>query len=192
MNNPYILSVILLAAFVCAIALRVVLLRRKGVKAFVFGATDKSDFLMAPFVLLIIYTACANTFGWPVWGPLVRPFWQAAAPSYVGLILCAAAVVGIICTLASFGNSFRVGIDEQKPGGLVTGGMFRLSRNPIYVCFDTFFIGLFLVHRNIIIAVAVIGFALLIHRQILREEAFLRKHYGDEYEAYCKKVRRYL
>ncbi|MDR2500992.1 MAG: hypothetical protein LBD37_07940 [Treponema sp.] len=31
-----------------------------------------------------------------------------------------------------------------------------------------------------------------IHRQILREEKFLKKHYGNEYEEYCNQVRRYL
>ena len=55
-----------------------------------------------------------------------------------------------------------------------------------------FFFGMFLVHRNILIALAVILFHLAIHRQILREEAFLKKHYGGEYEEYCRKVRRYL
>lgn len=98
----------------------------------------------------------------------------------------------MIFTLISFGDSFRVGIDEEKPDRLVTTGMFGFSRNPIYVCFDSFFIGLFLVHKNIVILVAVIAFALLIHRQILREERFLRSHYGAEYEEYCRNVRRYL
>ena len=34
--------------------------------------------------------------------------------------------------------------------------------------------------------------ALAVHRQILREEIFLRAHYGAEHKAYCRKVRRYL
>ncbi|MDR0305399.1 MAG: hypothetical protein LBI42_01030 [Chitinispirillales bacterium] len=35
-------------------------------------------------------------------------------------------------------------------------------------------------------------FVTVIHRQVLREEKFLRKHYGEEYENYCRRVRRYL
>jgi len=89
-------------------------------------------------------------------------------------------------------TAFRVGIDEKKPDKLVTSGLFALSRNPLYVCFNTFLVGQFLVHRNIVIAVAAVGFALAIHRQIWREETFLSVHYGAEYEKYCKKVRRYL
>jgi len=51
---------------------------------------------------------------------------------------------------------------------------------------------LFLVHRNIVIAVSVGLFALTIHRQILREEKFLAAQYSEEYAEYRKKVRRYL
>jgi hypothetical protein len=46
-----------------------------------------------------------------------------------------AALIGFAVTLKSFGDSFRVGIDEKKPDKLVTSGMFAISRNPIYVCF---------------------------------------------------------
>jgi protein-S-isoprenylcysteine O-methyltransferase Ste14 len=32
----------------------------------------------------------------------------------------------------------------------------------------------------------------LFHRQVLREEAYLREHYGREYVEYATRVRRYL
>ncbi len=188
----YIADTVLFALFVLTVALRAALLRRRGVNAIVFGATDKTDFLLIPFVLAIIYTVLANTFGLPMWEPLLVPFWQSVLPGWAGLVLCALAVAGMVYALISFGSSFRVGIDTEKPDKLVTTGMFRFSRNPIYICFDAFFCGLFLVHRNIVIAVAVAAFALIVHRQILREEKFLCAHYGTEYEEYFKRVRRYL
>lgn len=188
----YYSSVVLFAAFVALVAGRAIMLKRKGIRAIVFGATDKSDFLLVPFVLAILYTICSGAFGWPIWGPLVAPFWETRIPGAAGVALCAVAVVAMAASLVSFGNSFRVGIDEQKPDKLVTGGMFAISRNPIYVCFDAFFCGQFLIHRNIIIAAAVLGFALIVHRQILREEGFLAQQYGGEYEEYRQKVRRYL
>ena len=52
----------------------------------------------------------------------------------------------------------------------------------------------FLAHRLKISPI--VGYLLagvvVIHRQVLREEAFLRQHYGDEYAAYCRRVRRYV
>jgi len=174
------------------VLIRSAILRKRGIRAVVFGQTDKSDFLLVPLVLVIVYTALANTFRLPIWGILIHPFWGSAAPGWIGLLLCAASVAGFAFTLASFGDSFRVGIDENTPDKLITGGMFGLSRNPIYVCFLLFFAGLFLIHRNIVIAIAVVLFALAIHRQVIREEKFLAAHYGRAYENYRKKVRRYL
>ena len=168
------------------------MLHRHGIKANVFGVTDKSDFLLVPFMLAIVYAICSGAFGLPLWKPLKAPFWEAQTPGAFGIALCILAIIGIAASLISFGNSFRVGIDEEKPDELVTAGMFAISRNPIYTCFIVFLAGQFLVHRNLIIAAAAICFTLTIHRQILREEKFLRSHYGEEYEAYLRKVRRYI
>ena len=192
MTVQNILSVCLFALFVIMVQVRAAMLRKRGVRVIVFGQTDKSDFLLVPMVLAIAYTALANTFGLPLWDVLLRPFWNSTMMGWAGLALCVLAVIGFGVTLVSFGDSFRVGIDENKPDKLITSGMFRFSRNPIYVCFLMFFTGMFVIHRNIVIAVAVVLFALAIHRQVLREEKFLVSHYGDDYEAYRRKVRRYL
>jgi protein-S-isoprenylcysteine O-methyltransferase Ste14 len=192
MAIQYYLSVLLFILFVACVACRAAMLRRKGIEAIVFGDTDKTDFLLIPFVLLIVYAVLANAFGLPLWKPLVRPFWIVPYPGWVGIVLCTLALVIMILSLVSFGNSFRVGIDEQKADELVTTGMFAISRNPIYVSFNLFFTGQFLVHRNIMMLLSIVCFALLIHRQILREEKFLKSHYGADYADYCRKVRRYL
>jgi protein-S-isoprenylcysteine O-methyltransferase Ste14 len=174
------------------VQVRTAMLRKRGIRVMVFGQTDISDFLLVPLVLAIAYTVLANTFGLPIWNVLIRPFWNGIASGWAGLALCFISVAGFGYTLACFGDSFRVGIDEIKPDKLITNGMFKFSRNPIYVCFVCFFVGMFIIHRNIIIAVAVVLFTLAIHRQVLREEIFLASYYGLEYELYRKKVRRYL
>jgi protein-S-isoprenylcysteine O-methyltransferase Ste14 len=92
----------------------------------------------------------------------------------------------------TFGNSFRVGIDENTNDKLITNGTFGISRNPIYVSFIAFFLGIFLAYPNITSTIFLISVILLIHRQILREEKFLKGHYGKEYDDYCNHVRRYI
>ena len=174
------------------VQVRAAILRKRGIRVMVFGESDKSDFLLVPLILAIAYTALANTFGLPIWDVLICPFWSSTAPGWIGLALCVISVIGFAVTLASFGDSFRVGIDRSAPDKLIESGMFAISRNPIYVCFLMFFTGLFLIHRNTVIAVAVVLFGAAIHRQVLREERFLAAHYGKEYEDYIKKVRRYL
>lgn len=186
------LSGIALVLFFALLGGRALSMRKRGIKAIVFGKTDKSDFLLLPAFLLLVYPVLAVIFGLPILDSLAKPFWEKIISGWIGLAICAVSLIGFALTLKSFGDSFRVGIDENKPDKLVTTGIFAISRNPIYVCFILFFFGMFLVHRNILIISAVVLFALAIHRQVLREEAFLKRYYGSEYEDYCKKVRRYL
>jgi len=98
----------------------------------------------------------------------------------------------MLLSLVSFGRSFRVGIDVERPDRLVTTGIFAFSRNPIYAAFIMVLLGQFLVFPNWVPLAYLLAGSVVIHRQVLREEAFLRQHYGDEYAAYCRRVRRYV
>jgi protein-S-isoprenylcysteine O-methyltransferase Ste14 len=104
-------------------------------------------------------------------------------------------VVGVlilVASLVSFGRSFRIGIDVDQPGRLVTTGIFSVSRNPIYVGFFVFLVGQFLVFPNWVPLIYLVAASALFHRQVLREEGFMRQHYGQEYVEYCSHVRRYV
>ena len=98
----------------------------------------------------------------------------------------------MLLSLVSFGRSFRVGIDVDHLAKLVTTGMFSFSRNPIYVGFAFVLLGQFLIFPNWVLLIYLMAGIWLFHRQVLREEEFLRKHYGQEYVEYSKRVRRYL
>ena len=187
-----ILSALALVLFFALLGGRAAMLHKKGIRAIVFAQTDRSDLLLVPVFLALAYTILACAFGLPMPRWLTQPFWRSATIGWLGLALSAVALSGFAITLRSFGDSFRVGIDEIKPDKLVMGGMFAVSRNPIYVCFLLFFIGQFLVNPNPALAIVLTLLALAIHRQILREEAFLSVHYGADYAAYRKRVRRYL
>ena len=108
------------------------------------------------------------------------------------MLLCLAGLVLLFLSLVSLGESFRVGIDQEHPDKLITTGLFAFSRNPIYVAFGLVLMGQFLVFPNWIPLVYMVAAIGVIHRQVLREEEFLREHYGQEYSDYCGRVRRYL
>jgi len=155
-----------------------------------FGELDKTDFLIPPVALFYFHTVFAASFGWPLVSS--QRFFRSTAIAWVGVGLCLVGVLILVLSLVSFGNSFRVGIDVDKPGRLVTTGIFGVSRNPIYVGFFLFLVGQFLVFPNWIPLCYLVGGALLFHRQVLREEEFMRQRYGQEYLEYCSRVRRYL
>jgi protein-S-isoprenylcysteine O-methyltransferase Ste14 len=67
---------------------------------------------------------------------------------------------------------------------------FAFSRNPIYVAFALILIGQFLIFPDWIRLAYIAAGLWLFHRQVLREEEFLKARYGREYADYCKRVRR--
>ncbi len=132
----------------------------------------------------------AAAWGWPL--PSARELFDSEVVRWIGVTLCLAGLALLAWSLASFGQSFRVGIDTERPDKLVTTGIFAFSRNPIYGGFELILLGQ--VHSSsswLLLAVHGAGNWLL-HRQDLREEAFLRRQYGRDFEEYCQRVRRYV
>jgi protein-S-isoprenylcysteine O-methyltransferase Ste14 len=169
---------------------RVWLMKRKGIEAMQFGKIDKTDFLIPPFALFYFYSVFAATFNWPTVS--TQEFFQSELIAWVGVFFCLAGLLLLLGSLVSFGQSFRVGIDTEHPDKLITTGVFAFSRNPIYVAFALILLGQFLIFSNWILLVYMGAAIWLFHRQVLREEDFLKKRYGKEYLEYCNRVRRYV
>ena len=169
---------------------RVVWMKRAGTSAMHFGKIDKTDFLILPFALFYFYTVLAAAFNLPLVS--TQLFFHSEVISWVGVVLCLGALILLLLSLVSFGKSFRVGIDVDHADKLVTTGVFAFSRNPIYVAFGFVLLGQFLVFPNWILLIYIAAGIGLFHRQVLREEGFLRRQYGQEYVEYCYRVRRYL
>jgi protein-S-isoprenylcysteine O-methyltransferase Ste14 len=110
----------------------------------------------------------------------------------LGVILVTAGFVIFVWALGSFGSSWRIGIDEKAPGDLVTGGIFSVSRNPIFLFLDLYFIGTFLMNGALILLIFAVFIVLGLHYQIMQEERFLARNYGQAYRDYCSRTGRYL
>ena len=169
---------------------RVLLMRKRGSEAMNFGKIDKKDFLIPPFALFYFYLIIAAAFKLPTISR--QEFFQSQIVSWLGVLVCLAGLMLLLWSLISFGPSFRVGIDTEHPGKLITTGVFAFTRNPIYVAFAFILLGQFLIFPNWILLVFLAAGAWLFHRQVLREEEYLKTHYGQEYTVYCGRVRRYF
>lgn len=155
-----------------------------------FGKMDKKDFLIPPFALFYFYLVFAAAFTLPTVSR--QEFFRSNVISWLGVLLCLSGLFLMFLSLVSFGRSFRVGIDPDDPDRLVTTGVFAFTRNPIYVAFGFVLLGEFLIFPNWILLVYMVAATWLFHRQVSREEQFLRQHYGQQYLEYCNRVRRYL
>jgi protein-S-isoprenylcysteine O-methyltransferase Ste14 len=82
---------------------------------------------------------------------------------------------------------------HRKPSRMVTGGVFRLSRNPIYLADALLLTGLYLYWGALIAMPLVAVFMVVIKRRfILEEERLLGENFGEDFAAYAARTRRWL
>ena len=119
-------------------------------------------------------------------------FFQTEAAQILGVAFLLVGLIPFVLAFLNFGTSWRIGIDRKTPGALVTGGIFGVTRNPIYVGFILFFFGIFFLHGTWFFLIFALLAIVAIHFQILREEEFLKQQYGQSYEEYRRRAARYL
>ena len=145
---------------------------------------------LALWILAVVLAAIHGSFRaiQVLWNPLWSDW---LLVQVTGMLMLLAGDGLFVWALVSFGNSWRIGIDEKKAGALVTNGIFTFSRNPIFAFIDLYFIGTFLLSGAPIFLIFAAATILALHYQILQEEKFLSGRYGQAYRDYCKRAGRY-
>jgi protein-S-isoprenylcysteine O-methyltransferase Ste14 len=127
-----------------------------------------------------------DAWGWPSW--------QIPAGGVIGGVLMAGAVGVWLYCLRLFS---RVGqgtpFITDPPRLLVTTGLYRYSRNPIYLAHLAFLAGWILLSGRLAVLLYTGLMAALIEAAIIGwEEPELRKRFGEEYARYARTVPRWL
>jgi protein-S-isoprenylcysteine O-methyltransferase Ste14 len=79
------------------------------------------------------------------------------------------------------------------PKVLVTDGLYKYSRNPMYLGFALSVIGTWLLLGTLSSIFIVLFFLLIMDRYYIRyEEAILQGAFGNEYSKYKRRVRRWI
>jgi protein-S-isoprenylcysteine O-methyltransferase Ste14 len=97
-----------------------------------------------------------------------------------------------ILAQAQMRESWRIGIDTEHPTELVQSGVFKFSRNPIFVGMTVTLLGLFLVIPNVGTLVTLLVGSILIGIQVRLEEEYLTRVHGEKYLEYRRGVRRWI
>ena len=84
-------------------------------------------------------------------------------------------------------------LNPEKATTLVTNGIFKYTRNPMYLAMLLFLIGYALKLGNAFNSLVLAGFVYYMnHFQIKNEEGALLKLFGKEYKLYTKATRRWF
>ena len=126
------------------------------------------------------------------WSGIVRPA-AIELQQVAGMILGAiGAVVALWCvfTFAFIGRGTPAPFDP--PRRLVIQGPYRFVRNPMYIGAGLALFGAALFYQSLPLLGYTVLFFLVTHLFVVwYEEPTLRRTFGQEYEAYCHRVRRW-
>jgi protein-S-isoprenylcysteine O-methyltransferase Ste14 len=89
------------------------------------------------------------------------------------------------------GNAFRIGSPRESTS-LKVDGLFRFSRNPMYLGMYATLLASVLYTMNPLLFIIGAYVVMVHHRIVLAEEAYLQRVFGGQYTEYCHHVRRYL
>lgn len=137
--------------------------------------------------LLVIFAACGTHYVLPI------PVADLALLPYIG----AAVVIlglGMVFLASRYFARAATPIEPWKPTTtIISSGMYRYSRNPIYVAFCLIQIGIGLMLNSVWVAASfVVSAALVYYLAIRKEEAYLQAKFGADYIDYRNRVRRWL
>ncbi len=192
-----IIAFALLGIFYAAYFGKKIAQKKQGIQTNQIGVGNKPkrmlriERLMGAATLLVVPVEVVSIAVFPQWTLL--PWLQdCPALQWVGLLLTAIGVVFFVTAILTMADSWRAGIPEKDKTQLVQTGIYRISRNPAFVGFDLVYIGLLVAFPNLLHLVFALFPIVMLHIQILQEEPYCRTTFGTAYEAYCKRVRRYL
>jgi len=103
---------------------------------------------------------------------------------YVGLVIYGLGVLLCLVSVSNFAKPTENGINLK--------GLYRVSRNPMYLAYFIYFLGCVLLTQSLIMLAILLIFQISAHWIILSEERWCVKKFGEEYINYMNKVRRYI
>lgn len=114
----------------------------------------------------------------------------------LGMLGIFAAVLGELIRLATIGFEYieRGGKNKQVwASRLVQGGVYGISRNPMYVGNMLIVVGMCLIARAPAAYISLVPLFLYVYAAIVAtEENFLRGKFGGEFETYCRQTPRFI
>ena len=125
-------------------------------------------------------------------------FWFAEYPLRIGPL-----VAGVICFVlglwlfyrshADLGTNWSITLEVREEHRLITQGVYRSVRHPMYSALVLYSVGQALVIPNWVAGPSsLLGFAVLLALRIRAEERMMDERFGDEYAAYTVRTKRLL
>jgi protein-S-isoprenylcysteine O-methyltransferase Ste14 len=103
---------------------------------------------------------------------------------YIGIVIYSLGLILYAISMAGYA--------KPKANGININGIYRISRNPIYIAYFISLLGCVIMTESWMLFMLLIVFQVSSHWIILSEERWCINKFGEEYVRYMDKVRRYV
>lgn len=189
-NLPFkLMAIFILTVFYAIYFGKMIIQKKKGITTHQIGKrkekklhTVETLMSVATFSVVIIQLL-SIFFDWNI---------MPSGARFTGFFIAGIGDIFFLISVTYMKDSWRAGIPEKDKTKLVTDGIYKFSRNPAFVGFDFMYIGILLMFFNIGTLLFSLFSIVMLHLQILQEEKYMAKTFGEEYLEYKKKVFRYI
>src|SRR5512133_1987731 len=114
-------------------------------------------------------------------------------PRWLGGLLALGSAALALWAFRTFHRAHTTVRPDRSASTLLTGGPFRFTRNPLYLSLSLLHAGLAFLANALWPALMLVPVLLLIRYHVIaREERHLLGLFGADYQAYCRRVRRWF
>jgi protein-S-isoprenylcysteine O-methyltransferase Ste14 len=182
-----VLVTILPVGFLIIIFLGGALFQKKKISQDGDAPINRKLFYTSKWLIVVLWGAMALAS----WGIGFSPVQVPRLLQIIALAFWCAGFALLYLGRFKLGESFRLGTPKEDTS-LKTDGLFRLSRNPMYVGVYATIVAASLCTLNPVV-ILLGAFVVAVHHAIvLEEEKTMHKVFAREYSAYCSRVRRYV
>ncbi|UIJ71976.1 protein-S-isoprenylcysteine O-methyltransferase [Aurantimonas sp. HBX-1] len=162
--------------------------KRRRVERTRRGAAETLRMVISFSGLGLVPGICVAT-GWPEFARTDPSWWQIG----LGALAMVLALVLFRKTHKALGRMWSVSLDIREKHELVTSGIYRRLRHPMYTAFWTMALAQALLVPNWIAGLAgLVGFGTLFFFRIGPEERMMEETFGEAYRDYCRKTARII
>ena len=111
----------------------------------------------------------------------------------IAFIILIIGITFVVLSVLVLKEKTRIGLyDDNERVELKKNGIYKISRNPMYIGFDLLCIASVVYSINIINLMLCLIAMIIHHKIILAEEKYLKNILKKEWDIYCNQTRRYI
>jgi protein-S-isoprenylcysteine O-methyltransferase Ste14 len=137
---------------------------------------------LAAIILHLFFPNTAAIFEYPLSNNLRR----------IGGCLSLLSLAPVFLSARALGRNLTDSAGVKQNASLVTTGVYRYSRNPLYVFWTSYMVGVAMVGQNLLMLCSTGLLLIAIRLRLKIEESELLKHFGPEFESYCQRTGRFF